>query len=53
MEDLNINKRIILRWNLKKVESAQTGFIWLRIRIDGEYDNGTLVSIKVENFLCR
>jgi hypothetical protein len=36
---------------VKRVERTQTGFIWLRIRMGGRYDNGTLVSIKRWKFL--
>ena len=32
-EDLGVDSRIILEWNLKAVESARTGLIWLRIWI--------------------
>jgi hypothetical protein len=35
---------------VKRVERPQAGLIWLRIRISGRYDNGTLVSIKGGNF---
>jgi hypothetical protein len=34
-EDLDVYRRIIIKWIFKKWDGAQTGFIWLRIGTGG------------------